>query len=114
MIASAALRPPWGESALTSFGSAARILSMGSGCPMTPVAAISTWPGLMRRSSPTVLVISRASLTPCSPVQTLEQPLEATMACARPSRMCSCETMTGAPLTWLLVKTAAARAGAEE
>src|SRR6202795_2749721 len=114
MIASAALRPPWGERPLTSFGSAARILSIGSGWPITPVAAISTWPGLMRRSSPTVLVISRASLIPCSPVQTLEHPLEARMAWARPSRMCSCETTTGAPLTWLVVKMAAARAGAEE
>ena len=60
------------------------------------------------------VLVSRASLTPCSPVQTFAHPLEATMAWARPSRMCSWETRTGAPLTWLVVKTAAARAGAEE
>src|SRR5438093_1455659 len=39
-IASAAARPPWGESDLASFGSAARTLSIGSGTPMTPVDAI--------------------------------------------------------------------------
>ena len=59
-------------------------------------------------------VISRASLTPCSPVQTFEHPLEATMAWARPSRTCSWETSTGAPFTWFLVNTAAARAGEDE
>ena len=84
MIASAAARPPCGESAFTSLGSAARILSIGSGTPITPVEAISTCSGGMRSSSPTISVISRASLTPCSPVQTLEQPLEATMAWATP------------------------------
>ena len=45
MMASAAARPPCGDSDLTSFGSAARILSIGSGTPITPVAAISTWRG---------------------------------------------------------------------
>ena len=80
MIASAALRPPCGVSPFTSFGRAPRILSMGRGWPITPVAAISTWPGLIRRSSPTVFVISRASLIPCSPVHTLAHPLDATIA----------------------------------
>ena len=46
MIASAAARPPCGESAFTSLGSAGRIRSMGSGTPMTPVDAMSTcWGG---------------------------------------------------------------------
>ncbi len=59
-------------------------------------------------------VISRASRRPCSPVQTLAHPLLATMACATPPRTWSIETRTGAPLTWLDVNTAAARAGVVE
>ena len=99
MIASAAARPPCGESDFASFGRAARILSIGSGTPMTPVAAISTWFAGIRRSSPTSRVISRASLMPCSPVQTLAQPLDATIAWAWPPRTCSADTSTGAPFT---------------
>ena len=114
MMASAAARPPCGESDFTSFGIAARTLSIGNGTPMTPVAAISTCVCGTRSRSATVLVISRASLTPRSPVQTLAQPLEARMAWAAPVRACSMETSTGAPLTWLLVKTAAERAGVGE
>ncbi len=81
---------------------------------MTPVAATSTWPAGMRSRSPTSRVISRASAMPCSPVQTLAQPLEATIAWAWPPRTCSDDTITGAPLTWFEVNTAAARAGVEE
>jgi hypothetical protein len=95
-------------------GSPARILSIGSGWPITPVEAIRTCRGGIRSSSPVMRVISRASFTPCSPVHTLEQPAEARMAWARPSRTCSCDTSTGAPLTWFVVNTAAARAGEEE
>src|SRR3989441_1145872 len=114
MMASAAPRPPWGDSDLASLGSAARILSIGSGTPMTPVDATSPWLAGIRSSSPTSRVISRASLMPCSPVQTLAQPLQATMAWACPPRTCSLDTTTGAPFTWFDVKTAAARAGVEE
>jgi len=82
MMASAALRLPCGDSAFTSLGRLARTLSIGMGWPITPVAAMRTrWAG-MRRCSPTILVISRASRIPCSPVQTLEHPEEATMAWA--------------------------------
>ena len=49
--------------------------------------------------SATVLAISRASLTPRSPVQTFEHPLDATIAWAAPERACSIETWTGAPFT---------------
>ena len=79
-IASAAARPPCGDSALASFGSAARILSIGSGTPMTPVEATRTCVAGIRSSSPTTRAISRASLIPRSPVHTLAQPLEATIA----------------------------------
>ena len=79
-IASAASRPPRGERDLTSFGKAVRTLSIGRGTPITPVAATSTALAGMRRSSPTIFVISRAARRPSSPVQTFEQPLEATMA----------------------------------
>ena len=99
---------------MTSFGSAARTLSIGMGTPMTPVAAIRTCLAGIRNNSPTSLVISRASRSPCSPVQTFAQPLEATMACAIPLRACSMETSTGAPLTWFEVNTAATRAGVGE
>src|SRR5262249_25419401 len=113
-IASAACRPPCGESPLTSFGKAVRILSIGRGCPMTPVEAINTCLGATWGDPPTTLGIYRTSLEPQSPVQTLRQPLDAKMAWARPSRTCSWDTSTGAPLTWFFVKTAAARAGADE
>ena len=113
-IASAAARPPCGESAFTSFGSATRTLSIGSGTPITPVDATSTWFAGIRKSSPASFVISRASLMPRSPVQTSAQPLEARIACACPPRACSIETSTGAPLTWLEVNCAATRAGVEE
>src|SRR5436309_2175745 len=108
-IASAAARPPWGESDLASFGSAARTLSIGSGTPMMPVEATRTWLAGIRSSSPTSCAISRASLIPRSPVHTLAQPLEATIAWAWPPRACSMETRTGAPFTWLDVNLAAAR-----
>ena len=81
---------------------------------MTPVAPTRHVRAGIRSSSPTIRVISRASLMPCSPVQTLEQPLEATIAWAWPPRTCSMETSTGAPFTWFVVNTAAARAGVEE
>ena len=76
--------------------------------------ATSTWVAGMRRSSPTSFVISRASRMPRSPVQTLAQPAEATIACAWPPRACSIETSTGAPFTWLEVNAAATRAGVDE
>jgi len=114
MMASAAARPPWGESAFTTLGRADRTRSIGSGTPITPVAAISTCVGGMRSRSATVFVISRASLSPRSPVQTFAQPLEARIACAAPLRACSMETSTGAPLTWFDVNTAAERAGVGE
>ena len=53
----------WGESAFTTLGRAARTRSIGSGTPMTPVAAISTWVGGIRRSSATVL-ITPSGITP--------------------------------------------------
>ncbi|OLC39139.1 MAG: hypothetical protein AUH81_02465 [Candidatus Rokubacteria bacterium 13_1_40CM_4_69_5] len=114
MMASAAARPPCGDSAFTSFGRAARILSIGRSGPITPVAPISTCLAGILSSSPTSRVISRASRRPCSPVQTLAQPLEATMAWPTPPRTCSMETRTDAPFTRLEVKSAAARAGADE
>jgi hypothetical protein len=87
---------------------------MGMGWPITPVAAMRTRCAGIRRCSPTILVISRASRIPCSPVHTLEQPEEATMAWTWRPLTCSWDTSTGAPLTWFVVKTAAARAGDEE
>ena len=81
-IASAAARPPWGESDFASFGNAARTLSIGSGTPMTPVEATRTCAAGIRSSSPTRRAISRASLRPRSPVHTLAHPLEATIAWA--------------------------------
>src|SRR5262249_57821888 len=55
--------------------------------------------------------ISRASRRPRSPLQTFEHPLLATIVCSAPPRACSIETSTGAPFTWLVVNTAAERAG---
>ena len=84
---------------MTSFGSPARTLSIGSGTPITPVEATSTCFGGMPSRSPTIFVISRAALRPSSPVQTFEQPLDATIAWAAPPPMCSIDTSTGAPFT---------------
>src|SRR2546427_86111 len=61
-IASAAARPPWGESDLASFGSAVRTLSIGSGTPMLPVEATRTWLAGIRNSSPTSHSISVAAI----------------------------------------------------
>src|SRR5881628_123997 len=110
-MASAAACPPCGESDFTSVGMAARILSIGSGWPMTPVAPTSTCEAGIRSRSATCLTISRASRMPRSPLQTLEQPLLTTIVCRAPPRACSIDTSTGAPFTWLVVKTAAERAG---
>src|SRR5919204_5337557 len=90
---------------------AARILSIGSGWPMTPVAPTSTCEVGTRSRSATCLTISRASFSPRSPLQTLEQPLLTTIVCRAPPRACSMDTSTGAPFTWLVVNTAAERAG---
>ena len=78
---------------------AARILSIGSGWPMTPVEPMSTCEAGTRSRSATCLTISRASLRPRSPLQTFEQPLLATMVCSAPPRACSMDTSTGAPFT---------------
>src|SRR5882724_141094 len=113
-MASAAACPPCGESDFTSVGMAARILSIGSGWPMTPVAPTSTCEAGIRSRSATCLTISRASRMPRSPLQTLEQPLLTTIVCRAPPRACSMETSTGAPFTWFVVNTAAERAGEGE
>ena len=81
---------------------------------MTPVEATSTRSSGMRRCLATISVISRASRTPCSPVATFEQPLDATMAWATPLRIRSRVTLTGAPTIRFVVKTPAAVAGFEE
>src|SRR6267143_4343487 len=78
---------------------------------MTPVEPMSTCEAGIRNRSATCLAISRASLSPRSPLQTFEQPLLATIVWIAPPRACSMDTSTGAPFTWLVVNTAAERAG---
>src|SRR5712664_1029915 len=78
---------------------------------MTPVEPMSTCEAGTRSRSATCLTISRASLRPRSPLQTFEQPLFTRTVCSAPPRACSMDTSTGAPFTWLVVNTAAERAG---
>ena len=118
MIARAASAPSAGAepSAAKVAGSPLRIFSIGSETPMTPVDATSTCSSGHSTSRAVSLVISRAACSPSSPVHALAQPLLTTMArVAPPERArCSRETITGAAVARLVVKTAAACAGASE
>ena len=83
---------------------------------MTPVDATSTCSSGQPTSRAVSLAMSRAACSPSSPVQALAQPLLTTMARAAPPERtrCSRETTTGAAGARLVVKTAAACAGASE
>ena len=102
MIASAAASPPVSERPADSASPAARIGSMGSGSPITPVEAtitsFSATP-VIRAARPHIL---RAFCSP-SALQVFALPLLTTTACAVPSAKCSLVTAIGAPLTLFCV-----------
>ena len=83
MIARAAAAPPSAASAFTACGMPARIASILRLTPMTPVDATRTCSSLQPTAAAVSCAISRASASPCGPVQALAQPLLVTMACAR-------------------------------
>ena len=101
---------------LNAAGSPPRILSIGRPTPITPVDATSTCSTGQPTSRAVSAAISRATRSPSSPVQALAQPLLTTIARAVPPERarCSRETTTGAAIARLVVKTAAACAGASE
>src|SRR3990167_1562450 len=91
-----------------------RILSMGKGSPISPVEEGRTRPGSMSRRKAVSRHVVSASRTPCAPVQALATPLLITTAWMRPRLIRLMPTITGAALTQLVVKSAAAVAGRSE
>jgi hypothetical protein len=87
---------------------------MGKGMPMTPVLATRTSSGDMSSFVAARFAISRASASPCPPVQALAQPEFTTTACARPFAIRLWDKTTAADLIWLVVKTPAAVQGTSE
>ena len=111
MIAAAASAQPSSRRSRTAAGMPARILSMGSGTPITPVELTSTSSGAMSSSPATSRAVCRASANPRSPVQAFAFLLLMIMAWAVWSARCSRLTWIGAACTWLVVNTPAAAAG---
>jgi hypothetical protein len=114
MIARAASRPPCRVSCETSRGMAARMRSMGSGWPMTPVDPTKTWSAEHPNRPATRAAISRASASPGRPVHALAFPLFARMARALPPRKRCRARRMGAAATLLRVKTPAMTASLSE
>ena len=81
---------------------------------MTPVDATSTSAAAQPSAAAVSAAISRASASPCGPVQALAQPLLVTTARARPplAARCAFDTSTGAAWARFMVKRPAAVAGA--
>src|ERR1700722_2137732 len=100
--------------ARTSLGTALTIFCHRSGAPMTPVEQTRIWVGrILPSSRATFRVVAVAAVKPSGPVQQFAFP-EFTITARislRDFRRCSCEVITGAALTRLVVKTAAAVAG---
>ncbi len=108
VIASAAAAPPSGDSAASAASIPAITRGIGSGTPITPVAATSTSVTGTPSCAATRAVICSASHMPCGPVAALAFPLEITTARARPCAICRRESVTGAATVALRVNTAAA------
>src|SRR5579863_8066837 len=100
--------------ARTRRGMAFTIFCQRSGAPMTPVEHTRICEGCRRPSSrASFSAVVAAAERPSEPVQQLALPeltITPRMRCAD-CRRCSCEAITGAAFTRLVVKTAAAEAG---
>src|ERR1700685_2870498 len=100
--------------ARTRRGIALTIFCQRSGAPITPVEHTRICDGCRRPSSrASFSAVVAAAERPSEPVQQLALPeltITPRMRCAD-CRRCSCEAMTGAAFTRLVVKTAAADAG---
>src|SRR6266478_3876423 len=94
-------------------GSARKILSSGSGTPMTPVEQTNNSCGVHPRRFAASATVRTAAAWPASPVAQLAFPAFTTTARMRPfdARIFSLEMRTGAATTRFCVKTAAADAG---
>ena len=116
MMARAAADPWSLASPRNAAGSAARILSIGSATPITPVDATRTSATEHPTSRAVSAAMSRAARNPSSPVQALAHPLLTTIARATPplALRCSRETRIGAASARFVVKTAAAVAGVSD
>src|ERR1700674_3506922 len=94
-------------------GRARRILSSGSGTPMTPVEHTNNSCGAQPIRFAASATVRTAAAWPAAPVAQLALPAFTTTARMRPFevRKCSLEMRTGAATTRFCVKTAAADAG---
>ena len=110
MMPSAALWLPWAESPAARAGRPSAIGAMFSGSPMTPVEATTTSSGRMDSAFAVRADICSAISIPLA-LQVLALPLLQITAWAVPSLRCALVTFRGAPLTRLVVYTAAQDAG---
>src|SRR3989338_5233283 len=113
-IASAACKKESSERAAAAFSIPLLMFSMGIATPIIPVEEGITSPGSIPSLAPTSRHIISASRTPPAPVHALALPLLTTTAWMNPRLIRLIPTSTGAALTLLVVKSAAAVAGRSE
>src|SRR3989338_439373 len=113
-IASAACKKKSSERAAAAFSIPLLMFSMGIATPIIPVEEGITSPGSIPSLAPTSRHIISASRTPLAPVHALALPLLTTTAWMNPRLIRLIPTSTGAALTLLVVKSAAAVAGSSE
>ncbi len=108
MTATAASSPPDADSRATALSTPARIRSMGSGTPMSPVEQTATSAASRPSCSAAFSAVAYVSWKPCGPVQALAPPELSTTARIAPSASICRDHWTGAACTRLEVKTPAA------
>src|ERR1700730_14613934 len=96
-----------------SVGTARKILSSGSGTPITPVEQTQTSSGVQPRPFAVSATVRNAAACPAAPVAQLALPAFTTTARILPfdARKCALEMSTGAATTRFCVNTPAAEAG---
>ena len=113
-IAFEASSPPVGESAAAAAGMPARTSSIAIGRPMMPVDATRISPGSQPSCAAVSSAISRASASPCAPVQAFALPELTTVARAVPPRTTVRLSVTGAATTVFCVNMPATLAGVSD
>ncbi|OGW91487.1 MAG: hypothetical protein A3D28_02370 [Omnitrophica bacterium RIFCSPHIGHO2_02_FULL_63_14] len=98
----------------TRSGIAPRIFRIGSGLPITPVEATSTFFFSMPSARAVCRIIVREFSKPLSPVMQFAFPEFTIIACARPSFSCCLLITTHEACTWFVVNTPAASQGLSE
>ena len=109
LMASAAAAPPPPLSAdAAAFSTAGSSSSIGSRSPISPVEQTATWPAAAEIAPASRSAVSRVSSSPAGPVHAFAPPEFSTTARTWPARVTCSVQRTGAALTRLEVKTAAA------